>query len=285
MAELNCLKELTLNFNLRKPTSKRPTNVYAVVKVCGKQLKIPTTAKINAYLWDSKKQVPMLLNSMSDAERDNAKRVFSIINSFQSAFSDYYCYFYQNFQEPFKLLFLLTALTLVVESGINLKGENFSKSYKEQVVEESADSIAKNQADMTFSEHFDRAQNELIQGLRNLGEKNPSLFWLLMLAMLFAPLYPLFRKCPTIPDLRFSELIITLVYTYDMFALYNTIFTFFCIPDGFDDVVWLLPAIPLKQLSGFKWWRTILYLLLSYIAMFMILVGMLCAIAAILYYV
>lgn len=222
---------------------------------------------------------------MSDAERDNAKRVFSIINSFQSAFSDYYCYFYQNFQEPFKLLFLLTALTLVVESGINLKGENFSKSYKEQVVEESADSIAKNQADMTFSEHFDRAQNELIQGLRNLGEKNPSLFWLLMLAMLFAPLYPLFRKCPTIPDLRFSELIITLVYTYDMFALYNTIFTFFCIPDGFDDVVWLLPAIPLKQLSGFKWWRTILYLLLSYIAMFMILVGMLCAIAAILYYV
>ena len=285
MAELNCLKELTLNFNLRKPTSKRPTNVYAVVKVCGKQLKIPTTAKINAYLWDSKKQVPMLLNSMSDAERDNAKRVFSIINSFQSAFSDYYCYFYQNFQEPFKLLFLLTALTLVVESGINLKGENFSKSYKEQVVEESADSIAKNQADMTFSEHFDRAQNELIQGLRNLGEKNPSLFWLLMLAMLSAPLYPLFRKCPTIPDLRFSELIITLVYTYDMFALYNAIFTFFCIPDGFDDVVWLLPAIPLKQLSGFKWWRTILYLLLSYIAMFMILVGMLCAIAAILYYV
>ena len=255
MAELNCLKELTLNFNLRKPTSKRPTNVYAVVKVCGKQLKIPTTAKINAYLWDSKKQVPMLLNSMSDAERDNAKRVFSIINSFQSAFSDYYCYFYQNFQEPFKLLFLLTALTLVVESGINLKGENFSKSYKEQVVEESADSIAKNQADMTFSEYFDRAQNELIQGLRNLGEKNPSLFWLLMLAMLSAPLYPLFRKCPTIPDLRFSELIITLVYTYDMFALYNAIFTFFCIPDGFDDVVWLLPAIPLKQLSGFKWWR------------------------------
>ena len=99
MAELNYLKELTLNFNLRKPTSKRPTNVYAVVKVCGKQIKIPTTCKINAYLWDSKKQVPMLLNSMSNVERDNAKHVFTIINSFQSAFSEYYCYFYQNFQE------------------------------------------------------------------------------------------------------------------------------------------------------------------------------------------
>ena len=99
MAELNHLKEPTLNFNLRKPTSKRPTNVYAVVKVCGKQIKIPTTAKINAYLWDSKKQLPLMLNSMSDAERDNAKQVFSIINSFHSAFIEYYSYLYPNFQE------------------------------------------------------------------------------------------------------------------------------------------------------------------------------------------
>ena len=99
MAELNYLKELTLNFNLRKPTSKRPTNVYAVVKVCGKQIKIPTTCKINAYLWDSKKQLPMLLNSMSDAERDNAKHVFNIINFFQSAFIEYYNYLYHSLQE------------------------------------------------------------------------------------------------------------------------------------------------------------------------------------------
>ena len=98
MAELNYVKELTLNFNLRKPSSKRPTNVYAVVKVCGKQIKIPTTAKINAYLWNSKKQLPMMLDSMSDAERDNAKQVLNIILSFQSAFSDYYCYICQNFR-------------------------------------------------------------------------------------------------------------------------------------------------------------------------------------------
>jgi len=98
MAELNYAKEMTLNFNLRKPTSKRPTNVYAVVKACGKQIKIPTTAKINAYLWDKKKQVPMLLDSMSEVERDNAKHVLKIIISFQSAFSDYYCYICQNFR-------------------------------------------------------------------------------------------------------------------------------------------------------------------------------------------
>ena len=99
MTELNYAKELTLNFNLRKPTSKRPTNIYAVVNVCGKQIKIPTTAKINAYLWDSKKQVPMLLDGMSDTERDNAKHVLDVIFLFQSAFSDYYCYICPNFRQ------------------------------------------------------------------------------------------------------------------------------------------------------------------------------------------
>ena len=154
---------------------------------------------------------------------------------------------------PFKLLFLLTALTLVVSSGVNLKGENSYKSYKEQVVEEPADSIAKKQADMTYNDHCDK----LTQELKTLAEKNQALCWLL----------------------------ITLVYTYDMFTIYNIIFSFFCIPDGIDDVIWLLPAIPLKQLSGFKWWRTILYLILSYISWFIVFVGMVAAIAAILYYV
>lgn len=181
---------------------------------------------------------------------------------------------------PFKLLFLLTALMLVVESGVNLKGENFSESDKEQVVKESDDSVVKKQADMTYNDYCEK----LTQEFKTLAEKNPAVFWLLLLVVLSVPLYPLFRKSPAIPDLRFSELLITLVYTYDMFAIYNIIFSFFCIPNGFDDVVYLLPAIPLKQLSGFKWWRTILYLILSYISWFIVSVGMVLAIAAILYY-
>jgi len=182
---------------------------------------------------------------------------------------------------PFKLLFLMTAFLLVIQSGVNLKGENYFESDKEQVVKEPADSIAKKQADMTYNDHCDK----LTQELKTLAEKNQALCWLLMLVLLSVFLYPLFRKSPAIPDLRFSELLITLVYTYDMFTIYNIIFSFFCIPDGIDDVIWLLPAIPLKQLSGFKWWRTILYLILSYISWFIVFVGMVAAIAAILYYV
>ena len=182
---------------------------------------------------------------------------------------------------PFKLLFLLTALLLIVDSGVNLKGKNrYDKSDKEQIVKESDDSVVKKQADMTYNDHCEK----LTQEIRTLAEKNSSLFWLLLLVVLSVPLYPLFRKSPAIPDLRFSELLITLVYTCDMFAIYEIIFNFFCIPDGFDDVVYLLPAIPLKQLSGFKWWRTILYLILSYISWFILSIGIVLAIAAILYY-
>ena len=178
---------------------------------------------------------------------------------------------------PFKLLFLLTALLLIVDSGVNLKGKNrYDKSDKEQIVKESDDSVVKKQADMTYNDYCEK----LTQELKTLSEKNPSLFWLLLLVVLSVPLYPLFRKSPAIPDLRFSEQLITLVYTYDMFAIYNIIFSFLCIPNGIVDVIWLLPAIPLKQLSGFKWWRTILYLFLSYIAMFTIIIGMVCAIGA-----
>lgn len=94
METLNYAKGVTLNFNLRKPLSKRPTNLYAVVKLSGKQIKIPTTAKICAYLWNSKKQLPVLSENMSDADKSNAMAVSSIIFSFQRAFADFYLYLY-----------------------------------------------------------------------------------------------------------------------------------------------------------------------------------------------
>ena len=78
MEQLIYAKGVTLNFNLRKPHSKRPTNLYAVVKLSGKQIKIPTTAKICAYLWNSKKQLPVLCENMSEIDKNNALSVNNI---------------------------------------------------------------------------------------------------------------------------------------------------------------------------------------------------------------
>ena len=92
METLNYAKGVTLNFNLRKPQSKRPTNIYAVIKVSGKQIKISIAAKICAYLWDSRKQLPVLSEDMSEADKINALKVSGIIFSFRRAFADFYLY-------------------------------------------------------------------------------------------------------------------------------------------------------------------------------------------------
>ena len=172
---------------------------------------------------------------------------------------------------PFKLLFLLTALLLVVDSGVNLKGEDYLANYHEKTVK-TGNSFAKKdkQKETTRDERWDR----VIVKLREFRESNPAFFWVAMLFVLSLPLYLFFRKCPNIPDLRFSELLIAMVYTWGMHTIYEIVLTFFGVYNSpIDEASLLLSIIPLKQLSGFKWWRTSLYLLLSYLAAIVILLA------------
>ena len=172
---------------------------------------------------------------------------------------------------PFKLLFLLTALLLVVDSGVNLKGEDHLANYHEKTVK-TGNSFAKKdkQKETTRDERWDR----VIVKLREFRESNPAFFWVALLFVLSLPLYLFFRKCPNIPDLRFSELLIAMVYTWGMHTIYEIVLTFFDVYNSpIDEASLLLSIIPLKQLSGFKWWRTSLYLLLSYLAAIVILLA------------
>ena len=172
---------------------------------------------------------------------------------------------------PFKLLFLLTALLLVVDSGVNLKGEDYLANYHEKTVK-TGNSFAKKdkQKETTRDERWDR----VIVKLREFRESNPAFFWVALLFVLSLPLYLFFRKCPNIPDLRFSELLIAMVYTWGMHTIYEIVLTFFDVYNSpIDEASLLLSIIPLKQLSGFKWWRTSLYLLLSYLAAIVILLA------------
>ena len=172
---------------------------------------------------------------------------------------------------PFKLLFLLTALLLVVDSGVNLKGEDYLANYHEKTVK-TGNSFAKKdkQKETTRDERWDR----VIVKLREFRESNPAFFWVALLFVLSLPLYLFFRKSPNIPDLRFSELLIAMVYTWGMHTIYEIVLTFFDVYNSpIDEASLLLSIIPLKQLSGFKWWRTSLYLLLSYLAAIVILLA------------
>ena len=176
---------------------------------------------------------------------------------------------------PFKLLFLLTALLLVVDSGVNLKGEDYLANYHEKTVK-TGNSFAKKdkQKETTRDERWDRVSDWYIVKLREFRESNPAFFWVALLFVLSLPLYLFFRKCPNIPDLRFSELLIAMVYTWGMHTIYEIVLTFFDVYNSpIDEASLLLSIIPLKQLSGFKWWRTSLYLLLSYLAAIVILLA------------
>ncbi len=83
---------VSLNFNLRQPKKVNgSTNIYAVVKVEGKQLKISLGCKVNAWQWNSRKQVPIIKEGMTDKEIENALAINEIINDVRSRFFLYLC--------------------------------------------------------------------------------------------------------------------------------------------------------------------------------------------------
>lgn len=70
----------SLNFNLREPRAKKATQLYAVIRVDGKQYKIPLQCKIQPWLWNSRKQIPI---SNGDT---NALHIFNIISHLRLLF-------------------------------------------------------------------------------------------------------------------------------------------------------------------------------------------------------
>ena len=180
---------------------------------------------------------------------------------------------------PFKLLFLLTALLLIVDSGVNLKGKNYLANFHEKTVNiDNARTEKSKKKETTRMEQWDKTADMYIVKVREFRENSPAFFWLSLLFIFSLPLYLFFRKSPDIPDLRYSELLIALVYTWGMQDIYEIVLTFFGVYEGnVSDAAYLLCIIPLKQLSGFKWWRTSLYVILSYLAALAILFAVMLA--------
>lgn len=171
---------------------------------------------------------------------------------------------------PFKLLFLLTALQLAVSSGFNLKDLNFGGTTTEQSVEETVAPIAKDEVKAEVDKveqdekSFQYAGRWLGKKTEEFGDKYRNLLVLIMLLGMSIFIYFFVRKSPNISDLRFSELLVAQVYTWNMMSIYNIVLIFLGI--GLDRrILILLPIISLKQLTGFAWWRTILAVAVSYL--------------------
>ena len=191
---------------------------------------------------------------------------------------------------PFKLFFLLTAVSLVVTHGFNLKGlvssdEKESTAAVQQTEEQKAEEqvntieIASSTVDEEetaeennqIGERVKTILDKAIDKIYSFQKRFSSIFMLLTLMFLSGYLFLFFRHCPKIPDMRYAEFFIALLYTTNMYTIYTIVFDFFCL-ESLSRLSIFLTVIPLKQMSGYSWVRTILKTTFASITMFMLLI-------------
>ena len=187
---------------------------------------------------------------------------------------------------PFKMFFLLLALWLVVDSGLNIQFVNREKQneqeteqifsrFKPKVSQNATDDKAdekKNGILFTKEEKEKMFNQEYKQKEGKVGdwiEQHSSLLVLAGLLLFSLPLYLLFRRSPAIPDLRLSECFVAMVYITDMILIYGIIPSLLCFSVKaeiyYDLLSLLLAIIPIKQLSGYSYFSTIWRLLAAFI--------------------
>lgn len=176
---------------------------------------------------------------------------------------------------PFKMFFLLATLSILVNGGLNIKGDNqfetavqtYERSFDMSIRTVPADVNAsvetgKDKADIELQ---DRINNNVRSFIRFVFDHQTiiELVWLLVLSL---PLYVLFRNCPAIPDLYYTEFFVAMIYITNLMNIVSTVFSFFCVDLSINGLLTpLLSIIALKQLCGYSYLRTILGLIASFI--------------------
>lgn len=121
-----------------------------------------------------------------------------------------------------------------------------------------------------------------IKALNKLWDKNPSVFALLTLMLLSLPMYLFLRHSPNVPDLRYSEFVVVLVYTANVYSIYSII------GDLLGSVVIQLFAVfmiivTLNQFSGYSKKRLLGYITLTQIIVTTVFIALIALVIYLLY--
>ena len=195
---------------------------------------------------------------------------------------------------PFKLFFLLIAVSLLVETGLNIRGTDRIDEYM-AVFDEMAknnEAIAEQDA-KTAQQHVNAEEqaraakagevrkdlnDKLVDNSKALTiwiNKHITIVTFVLLLLFSGPLYLFFRHCPNIPDMRFSEFFVSVIYFTNMTSIISIIWAFFGGDLLYESFFPVLAIIPLKQLSGYSYvrtiWKTILALLLFLIPIYLLI--------------
>ena len=179
---------------------------------------------------------------------------------------------------PFKMFFLLTALSILVDTSLNIKMENRTQVVYEQITQNMNQALKEKiqNAEEDTQQAIEKGQeatNDLSQGIYDWVMKHISVVMIVLLLLLSGPLYLFFRKRPAYPDIKYSEFFVTMVYITNMLAIYSIVLNFFCLGPIVESCIYVLTIIPLKQLSGYSYWVTILKTLLAFLIFIVVFVA------------
>ena len=167
---------------------------------------------------------------------------------------------------PFKMFFLVITLSVLVDSGLNIKMTNtlnntFTTTTKVDVSKEPDqalnDNDSKKKLELKILDKIDKCVSWL--------DNNQTIVQFLLLLVLSGPMYLLFRKNKKIPDIRYSELFVAMVYITNMMTIINIIGGFF-LPGNVSvkRVAYALSIIPLTQLFGYSYLKTLFKVVASF---------------------
>ena len=163
---------------------------------------------------------------------------------------------------PFKMFFILMTISLLISHGFSLNLEE-ERQQPATVEQNAPKEISLN--GKVIDNQATRFVREVPKVMMALEKKSPSLFAFVMLVLVSGPLYLFFRRCPAIPDLRYSEHLVALVYTSNMYSLYQI---FSSLTSGIiSDILKLMAVImifiALKQFTGYSKRRLLGYISLT----------------------
>jgi hypothetical protein len=184
---------------------------------------------------------------------------------------------------PFKMFFLLFALSTLVTHGLNIKGqalyddsETSVQNLEKEIDEKSGSTVEQDVLEIEgetfkFSDRTKAIVYKIFDRMERFEKRFPSINTLILLMIVSGFLYLFFRHCPKIPDLRYPEFFMALLYIANMYTVYSIVFDFFCL-SKLSSYSIFLTLIPLKQMSGYSWWRTAMKAVTASLIMFVLLV-------------
>lgn len=88
--------EVQGNFNLRQPKANKPTNIYLVVRVAGRQVKLSTGVRVYPEQWNKEKQEAYVSVRLSELDNRNNEIANKKINDMKVCFLEYKKYLCEN---------------------------------------------------------------------------------------------------------------------------------------------------------------------------------------------